>query len=198
VLLAWSDTATWSVDFTVTVTGATLSTDGRTLTFAAGQAAATITVRPRTDSAAEPTETVTLSALPNAAYGLGSPSSGSISIADAAILPTLSVSDASVVEGRNDSWVNVTVTLSAPSTSTVTVQLRTYDGTATNGLDYRGQVVTLTFAPGETSKVIAIRTLGDRLREANETFTVQLSAPTNAVLGDDIGVVTILDDDGGK
>ena len=80
----------------------------------------------------------------------------------------------------------------------MTVVLRTYDGTAKAGSDYKSQVITITFAPGERTKRIAVRVLGDRLREGNETFTVQLSTPTNAVLADDVGVITIVDDDGGR
>jgi hypothetical protein len=37
--------------------------------------------------------------------------------------------------------------------------------------------------------------MGDRLAEANETFVVNLSAPTNATLADGTGVGTIVDDE---
>ena len=42
---------------------------------------------------------------------------------------------------------------------------------------------------------ITISVVGDRRYEANETFSVVLSAPTNAALGDDTGTGTITDND---
>ena len=44
--------------------------------------------------------------------------------------------------------VTYTVTLSAPSSSPVTVRYNTIDGTATAGQDYTATSGTLTFAPG--------------------------------------------------
>ena len=61
--------------------------------------------------------------------------------------------------------------------------------------DYQAASGTLTFAPGETSKTITVLVNGDRLGEPNETFVVNLSAPTNATIADDQGVGTILDDE---
>ncbi|MGH9282590.1 MAG: Calx-beta domain-containing protein, partial [Acidimicrobiales bacterium] len=197
VLLAWSGTAGLGIDYDVTVTGGTLSANGTQLTLAAGTTSATLTIRARTDSLAEPAEGVTATIQPDAAYGVGSPAAASGVIQDAALLPTLSVTGVSVPEGNRDSWTYVTVTLSAPSTTTVTVELRTYDGTAKAGSDYKALVQTLTFAPGQTSITVPIRILGDRLREGNEAFTVQLSNPTGAVLATAVATITIVDDDGG-
>lgn len=77
----------------------------------------------------------------------------------------------------------LTVTLSAASTSTVTVNYATADGTATAGADYNQTSGTLTFNPGETSRTLSVGIRTDNLLEANETFTVTLSAPSNANLG---------------
>ncbi|MFM6267180.1 MAG: calcium-binding protein, partial [Dolichospermum sp.] len=54
---------------------------------------------------------------------------------------------------------------------------------------------TLTFAPGATtSQVINIPILNDSLNEADETFTLTLSSPTNAILGaGTIATTTITD-----
>jgi hypothetical protein len=197
-MLDWGGLAVLSVDYTLTVTGGVLSSDGKTLTINAGTTSATITIVPKTDSVAEPVESFVATILPNAGYAVGTPSSVSGTIADAATLPTLSVSDATIVEGRTDSWAYVDVTLSAPSTQTVTVTLRTYDGTAKAGSDYKSQVTTVTFAPGQTTVRIAVRILGDKARESNETFTVELSSPTNAVLARSVGTITIVDDDGAR
>jgi hypothetical protein len=68
--------------------------------------------------------------------------------------------------------------------STATVNFQTLNGTATNALDYIGTNVTLTFAPGETNKVVPIRILDDALFEGDETVRLVLSNPgTNTALG---------------
>src|SRR5204863_2465418 len=74
VTLDWSGIAVLSVDYTLTVTGGVLSSDGRTLTLNAGVSSATITIVPKTDTYAEPVESFIATIVPNAAYGVGSPS----------------------------------------------------------------------------------------------------------------------------
>jgi endoglucanase len=53
----------------------------------------------------------------------------------------------------------------------------------------------LTFQPGETSRTISVSIKGDRKREANETFSVQLSNAVGATIDDGVATVTILNDD---
>ncbi|MFN9402302.1 MAG: bluetail domain-containing putative surface protein, partial [Dolichospermum sp.] len=101
-------------------------------------------------------------------------------------LPTinLSPSNQTVVEGlttpQNASY---TVTLSQASNQTIKVNYATANGTATAGLDYTAINRLLTFNPGVTSQVINIPILNNSLNEADETFTLTLSSPTNASLG---------------
>ncbi|KKK78234.1 hypothetical protein LCGC14_2845610, partial [marine sediment metagenome] len=78
---------------------------------------------------------------------------------------------------------------------TVSVDFATADGSATAGADYQAQSSTLTFAPGETNRTIAIDVIGDTLVEGDEIFTVTLSGAVNAVIVDGEGVGTILNDD---
>ncbi|MFN8524593.1 MAG: Calx-beta domain-containing protein [Chloroflexota bacterium] len=93
-----------------------------------------------------------------------------------------------------------TVSLSTPNSRTVTVQAQTANGAgatgAVAGSDYTAVNVTVTFNAGETSKPVVVPVLGDTADEPNETYTVNLSAPVNAVIGDAQGIGTILDDDG--
>jgi aryl-phospho-beta-D-glucosidase BglC (GH1 family) len=86
-----------------------------------------------------------------------------------------------------------TVSLNSASTSAVTVGFSTSNGTATAGSDYIATSGTLTFAPGETSKTIAIIVNGDATAEAKETFTVTLSNPSGATLVDGSGAGSITD-----
>jgi hypothetical protein len=94
----------------------------------------------------------------------------------------------------------LTVTLSAASGQTVTVNYATSSGTATSGDDFTAVSGSLTFLPGETSRTIVVPILDDTTFENSETFNVTLSGASNATLGAAVGVGTILDDgtgDGG-
>lgn len=111
-------------------------------------------------------------------------------------LPVLSVGDATVREGHSGGRAaRVTVSLSKPSTSTVTVGYATADGSATAPGDYTARSGTLIFAPGTRSTAIAVTTAGDASTEGSESFTVNLASPTNAVLGDASGGITLENDD---
>ena len=111
---------------------------------------------------------------------------------------TLRVNNASQNEGTpppNYTVMPFTVTLDNPSSVTVTCQFQTSNGTATAPSDYGTQTKTVTFAPGETSKIVNVAIRGDNIPELNETFNVNLSAPTNAVIGTPTGTGTIVNDD---
>jgi CSLREA domain-containing protein len=109
----------------------------------------------------------------------------------------LSIDDVTITEGDSGEVNAVfTVTMSTGSGKTVTVQYATADGTATAGSDYTATSGTLTFSPGEAlTQTISVPVIVDWLCEDDETFTVTLSNPLNANLGDDQGIGTIVDDD---
>ena len=111
-------------------------------------------------------------------------------------LPTLAVADVSLIEGSTGSRdALVTVSLSKASSEAITVNYATANGTAQAGADYVSKSGALTFAPGETSKTIAIPVIGDTAIEANESFVLNLSSPTKATIADGQGTVTITNDD---
>lgn len=116
---------------------------------------------------------------------------------DARLVPAaLSVGDAVIVEGNTGTqYALVSVTLNAPSKQMVTVNYATADGTARAGSDYGAVSGRLTFAPGETGKTVAVPVYGDRLSEANESFTVSLGGAQRATVADSTGAVTIADDE---
>ncbi|MEA5575244.1 Calx-beta domain-containing protein [Anabaena sp. UHCC 0451] len=114
--------------------------------------------------------------------------------------PTLSINDISINEGSSGvSIATFTVTLSTVATSNVTVNYATANGTGSAAAvapdDYTSSSGSLTFTPGETSKTISVTIISDTVVEANETFFVNLSSATNAIIADNQGVGTILDDD---
>jgi subtilisin-like proprotein convertase family protein len=110
--------------------------------------------------------------------------------------PAISLNDVTVTEG-NSGTINAsfTATLSAASTQTVTATYATANGTAIAPGDYTAASGTLAFAAGTTAQTITVSVKGDVLDEANETFLVNLTNPTNATLGDAQGQCTITDDD---
>jgi uncharacterized delta-60 repeat protein len=131
-----------------------------------------------------------------AVVGSGQTVSGPTFGAEPPAVPALTIGDVSFVEGNSGTWDMVfDVDLSQPSTSTVTAQYASSDGTATAGSDYTAVSGTLTFAPGQTHQTIVVPVAGDRLNEDNETFNLTLSSPSGASLGRSQAVGTIVDDD---
>jgi uncharacterized repeat protein (TIGR01451 family) len=112
-------------------------------------------------------------------------------------VPEISITDAAITEG-NSGKTNVTlhVTLSNPSSRTVTVGCLTVTNTATAGSDFAPLNTTLKFQPGETEKTVVIGVVGDTRNESDESFFVHLQSPVNAMIADDSATVTILNDDG--
>jgi serine protease len=113
-------------------------------------------------------------------------------------VPSLSIADLSVTEGPSGTRLaTFTVKLSRASTSAVTYNIGTANGTATAGSDYVARSVTgESIAAGLTSKTFAVTINGDGAVEANETFLVNLSAPVGAILADGQAIGTIINDDG--
>jgi hypothetical protein len=148
-----------------------------------------------TTSESDETFTVTLSN-PAAATIAPTAGTGTATIVDDDI-SQISINDVSSAEGNSgQSDFTFTVSLSQPSGRTITVNYATTDGTATTAnLDYEAASGTLTFNPGDTSKDITVKVNGDTLNEGDETFTVDLSSPANAVIQDNQGLGTITNDD---
>ncbi len=118
---------------------------------------------------------------------------GTINNDDGAVL---SIASASIVEGASGSSnLNFVVTLSNTNKTPVTVSYTSADGSATAGSDYTSSNGTVTFPPGSLSQTISVPVAGDNIVEANETFTITLSAPSGASLGTAIATGTITNDD---
>lgn len=113
-------------------------------------------------------------------------------INDNDVMPTLSVSNASVVEGNTAS---VTVTKSGATNLNITASYAASGGTAPAS-DYNAVSGVLTLLPEETSKVIQIPTVNNsRINIGQRTFNVGLSSLAGATIGSSPGVVTIQDDE---
>jgi DNA-binding beta-propeller fold protein YncE len=88
----------------------------------------------------------------------------------------------------------VTVSLSAASSTAVSVSYTTADGSAKAGTDYYALSGTVTFNPGQTSREILLATQETASLDGNDSFTVQLSNPTGgATIATGTATVTIVD-----
>jgi len=110
--------------------------------------------------------------------------------------PTISINDVSVVEGPPGTTVNAVfkVTLSGASTTPVTVDFATANGSATGPPDYQPASGTASFAPGDTEEDVVVAVNGDATPEPDEDFFVNLSNATNATIADAQGKGTIKTD----
>ncbi|MDD1458293.1 M10 family metallopeptidase C-terminal domain-containing protein, partial [Dolichospermum sp. ST_sed7] len=176
-------------------TGATPGT-GKTITFAANSATATLTIDPTADTIIESDETVGLTLVAGTDYTLGTTTAVTGTITNDDLLHNINLStNQTIVEGfTSPQNVTYTVTLTSASSQSITVQYATANGTAIAASDYISTSGTLTFNPGVTSQVINIPILNDSLSEANEAFTLALSSPTNANLGTTNTVTTTITD----
>lgn len=112
------------------------------------------------------------------------------------LLPKLSIDDVAFAEGdTGNTLASFDVKLSAASDETVKVKYATVDDTAIAGKDYKSATGELSFAPGETQKTVSVSVIGDTTPEADESFFLELSNPSQASIADFQGVGTITNDD---
>ena len=176
-------TATQPADYTTT---------SGTLTFTPGQVTKTVSVPVVGDAIDEIDETfvVNLTVPVNVTIA---DNQGVGTITDDDPLPSLTINDVSLVEATAN--MTFTVTLSGASGKTVTVDYATADATATSPADYTSAAGTVSFAPGVVTRTFTVPIVGDTLDEFDETFTANLSNPTNATIADNQGIGTITDND---
>ncbi|MEO8033741.1 MAG: Calx-beta domain-containing protein [Acidobacteriota bacterium] len=173
-----------------------------TLTFLGGEASKTITVPILDDAIFEYDETFLVKL------------SGPINLAlatDQATVTILNDDSPSVLQFSSGAYnisegagpVGATLVRTGNTAVTSTVQFSTtscgyYCAQATVGLDYQPTAGTITFAPGETAKTITVPIFDDVLTETNESFSIALSNPTNAIFqgySSPATTVTIIDDE---
>lgn len=114
-------------------------------------------------------------------------------------VPSLLVGDVTLAEGAAGAGAIAAfpVTLSAPAAGDVTVRYATSDGTALAPADYAAAPAdaTLAIPAGSATGTISVPVTGDAAFEADETFTLTLSAPAGAMIADDTAAATITNDD---
>jgi ELWxxDGT repeat protein len=101
------------------------------------------------------------------------------------------VSDLSANEGSGTAMVTIGLTHASPSR--IAVNYQTVDETAKAGLDYSSASGTVTFEPGETTKVVSIGLINDDIAEPTKWFGVRLTS--TATIERPFAAVFIEDDD---
>jgi hypothetical protein len=113
--------------------------------------------------------------------------------------PQASIFSAAMLEGGpGRRLLSFTIALSAATAQPVTLRWGTANGSAVAGRDYVAASGVVSFAPGQTERTVGVWVIGDRIFEADERFSVRLSAPVNATLAPTAAVATglIVNDDG--
>ena len=167
-----------------------------TVDFATGETSKSVAISVKGDTSAELDETFSVK-LSSAIGATISDDTGLGTIINDDALPTLSIDDVAVPEGNTGTTVaTFTITRSGVITGSSSGQYATLDGTATGGSDFVAVAPARThFAPGETTKTVAVTINGSLGTEPDETFSVKLSSPEGAAISDDTGVGTIINDD---
>lgn len=181
-------------------TGAVAPTDytaaiNQTLVIQPNITTATISIPIKGDLIFEPNETFTLN-LSNPVNTTLAQSQAQGTIINNDPKPKINIGDATVNEGNSGiTTARFAVTLTNPSSQTITAKYATSNGTAVVPSDYNSSTGVLTFTAGQTAKTVNIQVKGDVIFEPLETFSVRLTGLTNVDAGDLTGVGNIRNDD---
>jgi hypothetical protein len=189
VSLSTAATTTISVDYGTATTGTATpgvdftQTSGK-IVFLPGEKTKTFDMAVTADSLFESTETVKV-LLSNASNATILSKTGTCTIKDddVQITPELTVNDVRKAEGNSGTTAfEFAVSLTTPVLDqSVTVNVKTADGTAKAGSDFYAVDQILTFAPGETIKTVTVSVVGDSVKEAMEYFYLKLSNASVAI-----------------
>jgi streptogramin lyase len=164
------------------------------LTFPPGTTSLTVKVEVVGDTATEQDETFTVH-LSNPAGAIFGKALGLGTIIDDDNVEVF-IQDVEVVEGDSGTTAAVfTLTSPSPPRQPVNLDYTTVAGSATEGKDYVAASGTLTWPAGQASAMLTVQVKGDLFLEEDETFSVRLSNPVNAVVLDNTGEGTIRDDE---
>lgn len=208
VTLSAKSTQPITVHFSRTGGTATSLTDfnasSGVLTFAPGETSKSIHFTVVNDKKDEDDETVliTLDSPENAVLGATSVATYIISDNDSAPSAKLDFrtsagkATSSITVSETAGIISVPVLLSAASERSVTVILVATSGsTATNSSDFTIPLGSVTFAPGETRKMLTVEVLNDLLSEATETIKLGLTSSTASIGKGSTATVLITDND---
>jgi hypothetical protein len=190
-------TVNYSVSGTATGTGTDHNLASGTATINAGDLTTELSIAITNDVFDEYNETIiiTLSSPTNAS--LGTTTTHTYTIVDEDATPAIDFSTGSSSGSEATTPGTIEVRLSAAAGRDASVDYAVTGGTATSGgVDFTLASGTATITEGNLTTNISANINNDALDEANETFTVTLSSPTNASLGtNQTHIYTITDND---
>jgi len=152
------------------------------VTIPAGQASATVTVRPVDDPDAEAAEAVDVTVQPDGAYTVGSPSAATVTIADNdRPVVTIVATDASAAEAGPDTGT-FTITRTGPTTTALRVTYST-TGSAQSGVDYVALGTQVFIPAGSSTVTLTVTPIADGVPEGNENVDVFLITNSGLTVG---------------
>ena len=180
-----SGTATAGVDY-VALPGS--------VTIPVGTNSATITVTPVDNALPQCPRTVVATLSSNANYAVGSPSSGTVTIADNDNAMTVVASDPNASEVGPDPGA-FTFSRGGCTVAALTINY-TVSGTATAGVDYVALSGSATIPAGSNSVTVTVTPIDNALPQCPRTVVVTISSNANYLVGSpNSATVTIADND---
>ena len=180
-------TADFSTDYTQTGAASFTPPTG-TVTFAAGNSTATVTVDPSADTTTEPDETVILTVTAGTGYEVGAPDSATGTINNDDNSVSVAVSPGAVNEDgatnlvytftRGDSTGALTVNFSVGGTATFNT-----DYTQTGAATFGATTGTVTFAAGSLTATVTVDPSADLTVEPDETVILTVTAGSGYTIG---------------
>ncbi len=193
-----SQTLTLSTSNGSAVVGDDYGRKNKTLTFAAGETSKTVNIVSKEDDIVEGNETFTLTLSASGADAVPAQVSDGVATVtitdDDVVLPSYySIGD---VQGYEGDTLYALVNRTGNINIAHSLSLSASNGTAFSGFDFVAPSSTVSFAAGESSKLVGIRSIEDSLVESDEAFTLSLSAiSSGAEISDGSATLTILNDD---
>jgi hypothetical protein len=189
-----------SIRFTTAHGTATAGSDytevRRYVAFASGQSTGTVTVPIVNDADAEGDETVQLAlSNPSAGTGLGYPSAAVLTILDDE--KAFSFAWATYFVSEHDGMAFIAIDRVGSSSGIDSVHFATADDTAKAGVDYVATSRLVSFARGESTKMVSVPILNDSAVDGSKILQMALSSPSAgiAVIDPRSAPLTIFDDD---
>jgi gliding motility-associated-like protein len=140
-----------------------------TITIPAGQSSAAVSVPILSDNVSEPNETFYLNASVTSTNTLNTNIVGTGLISGVSSLPTIYISNPTIVEGANASF---TITLSKASLTPILINFTTTPQTATVVDDYLQTFQQIVIPAGSVSTIVSVTTNTDLIAETQETFAL--------------------------
>ncbi len=168
-----------------------------TLSYTAGDVTETLSIPITDDLLNEDDETIEISLTGGNGVTIGTATTFTYTIQDNDLEPTIAFEEASISGSETFQTVDVIVTLSNPSSKSISVNYALTGGTATDDTDFVFSDGLIVIPPGSTRDSLRFTVIDDTDFESDEDIVLSLSSPVNAGLGTNVDLTyTILDNDG--